>query len=263
MKTNKAMIGVVWFLSIALLWEAVSAGLIYLWHDPMAGSKLPYLHQILYYMITHGSFLFSESMVTLYNAFVGFAIGACVGIILAVLMSLSGIIEKMTFPYLILSQMIPVLGLAPIIYGIVHDADTSRMIIAGYITFFPVSINVLGALKSVEKQERDLLYCYAVKKPVVYQKLMFPCALPQLFAGLKIAAPLSITAAILVELMGAPHGIGVLILRNLYYGASQATAFWGAVFASALLGIVSYSFISILEWICVPWQRASKKEAAA
>lgn len=262
MKQNKKAVAAVWAIGFVLVWETFSFLLCHLSKDANVQSKLPYLHTIMLCIAENAPLLLQESAVTLSNAAAGFTIGAGVGVLIAILMSLSDMIEKVAFPYLILSQMIPVLGLAPIIYGIVHDENASRIIIAGYITFFPVSIHVLSALKSVKKEEKDLLYCYAVKRPKTYQKLMFPSALPSLFSGLKIAAPLSITSAILVELMGAQHGIGVLILRNLYYGSSRATTFWAAVLVSGFLGVFSYGMIGLVEYFAIPWHNTMQKEGA-
>jgi len=260
MKKGRVVVILVWAILFVVLWESVSWSLIHLFHDPMADSKLPYLHKVIAALFSQGNVLLRESFVTLLNSAFGFVLGAVVGILLAILMSASRTIEEISFPYLILSQMIPVLGLAPIVYGIVHDEIASRIIISGYITFFPVSINMLGSLKSVEKEKRELLYAYATKPISVYTKLFLPASLPGLFSGLKIAAPLSVTAAILVELMGAQHGIGVLILRNLYYGPAQSSAFWASVLVSALLGILSFELIVLAERICLPWKASLAHE---
>ena len=163
------------------------------------------------------------------------------------------IAEKVAFPYLIVSQMIPVLGLAPIIFTLAKDMDLSRIIISGYITFFPVSVNMLSGLKSVESDKKELMYSYAAKKPSIYCKLMIPYCLPYLFAGLKIAAPMSITASILVDMLGSSGGIGVKLLYSLYSGTKDV--FWSSVITSAIMGIFSYFIIVILEKICITWKK--------
>lgn len=252
---NHLVVGLVWFIAAVILWEIGAWALVHLFHDPMATSKLPYLHNVILNLVEHGNLFLQESMVTLLNYYLGFMIGAIVGVVLAIWMSLSKTFEEITFPYLIFLQMIPVLGLAPIVYGIVRDEYVSRVLISAYITFFPVAIGLVSGIKSVEKEKRELMYSYAVSKWTLYTKLLLPASLPNLFNSLKATAPLAVTAAILVELMGAQRGIGVLILRNLYYGAPQAHAFWTSVFVSALLGIASYLIIVALEWLFVPQKR--------
>ncbi len=244
----------VWMVTILLLWEAGSWVLLHVAQVPLAQSKLPYVHAIVATAIEYSGILIKEGSATFGNAGIGFVIGAAAGVLLAVLMSLSRWIERLAFPYAIASQMIPILGLAPIIYGIVRDEYISRIIISGYITFFPVALNMLRGLRSAEPSALELMYSYAANPWSVYWKLRLPAALPSLFSGLKIAAPLAVTGAILVELMGAQHGIGVIMLRNLYYGPSHVYMFWSTVFVGALLGIASYWVISLLERIVAPWQ---------
>lgn len=244
----------VWVIAILVVWELTSWALLNIGHLPLAQSKLPYLHEVLATSIQYSGTLMKEGSATFGNAGIGFLLGAVAGVVLAILMSISTWIEKLTFPYAVASQMIPVLGLAPIIYGIVRDEYISRIMISGYITFFPVALNMLRGLRSVEPSALELMYSYAAKPWSIYWKLRLPAAIPGLFSGLKIAAPLAVTGAILVELMGAQHGIGVIMLRNLYYGPSHVYMFWSTVFIGALLGILSYWLISLIERIVSPWQ---------
>ncbi len=251
---NRFVPVLVWIVAILVVWEAGSWTLLNLAQVPLAQSKLPYVHAILTTSVQYSGTLLKEGSATFGNAAIGFVIGAAAGVLLAILMSVSRWIERLTFPYAVASQMIPILGLAPIIYGIVRDEYISRIIISGYITFFPVALNMLRGLRSVEPSALELMYSYAAKPWSIYWKLRFPAALPSLFSGLKIAAPLAVTGAILVELMGAQHGIGVIMLRNLYYGPSHVYMFWSTVVVGALLGILSYWVISLIERIIAPWQ---------
>lgn len=255
-KKEKYMINTVWAVGIFVLWELIAFLLDGVLHDPMAEAKLPYPHMVIISLMQNFSDLMSAAGLTLSRAVMGFALGALVGFVLAIIMSLSKIAEKIALPYLVVSQMIPVLGLAPIIFTLAKDMNLSRIIISGYITFFPVSVNMLSGLNSVESEKKELLYSYAAKKPSIYCKLMIPYCLPYLFAGLKIAAPMSITASILVDMLGSSGGIGVKLLYSLYSGTKDI--FWSSVLTSALMGILSYFIIVFLEKICMPW----RKEAA-
>ncbi|MBW5445519.1 ABC transporter permease subunit [Cohnella sp. CFH 77786] len=243
-----------WVLGLMILWEAVSWFLLEWARVPLAQSKLPYLHEMVRSLGGYGAVLLKEGAATLGNAGLGFLMGTAAGALLAVLMSVSRTVENLAFPYAVASQMIPILGLAPIIYGIVRDEQVSRILISGYITFFPVSLGLLRGLRSVPPSALELMRACAAKPWEVYWKLRLPASLPSLFAGLKVAAPLAVTGAILVELMGARHGIGVLMLRNLYYGPSHAYLFWLTVMTGALLGIAVSWLIGAAERLAVPWQ---------
>ncbi|MDD7794309.1 ABC transporter permease [Clostridium sp. 'White wine YQ'] len=252
-KKERYKVNLVWTIGIFLIWELVAFILDKVVHDPMADAKLPYPHGVIISIVQNFNELIGAAGLTFSRAVFGFILGAAIGFILAIIMSLSKIAEKIALPYLILSQMIPVLGLAPIIFTLVRDMNTSRIVIAAYITFFPVSVNMLSGLNSVENDKKELLYSYAAKKKSIYYKLMIPYSLPYLFAGLKIAAPMSITASILVDMLGSSGGIGVKLLYSLYSGTKDV--FWGSVVTSALMGIVSYFIVILLEKICMPWRK--------
>lgn len=254
-KKQTRIVAVVWMIGIIIVWEVLSFLLKYIVKDSMASAKLPYPHDILITLIQNWKTLLEAGAVTFSRAVIGFVLGAGVGILLAVILSLSKTLERIAFPYLIVSQMIPVLGLAPIIFNIVRDMNVSRIVIAAYITFFPVSVNMLSGLKSVEKDKKDLLFSIAASKYNVYYKLMFPFSMTYLFTGLKIAAPMAVTASILVDMLGSKSGIGVKILYSLY--SNSNSIFWASVVTSAFMGIISYYIVVFAEKKLLPWQNAS------
>jgi NitT/TauT family transport system permease protein len=258
-KRDRRTVAIVWLVGIVIIWELISFLLKYVIQDNMASAKLPFFHTVVVTMFKNWQMLFEAGAVTFSRAAIGFAVGTLIGITLAILMSLSKTLEKIAFPYLIVSQMIPVLGLAPIIFNIVGDMNVSRIVIAAYITFFPVSVNMLSGLKSVDQEKKDLLYSIATNKFQVYRKLMFPFSMSYLFTGLKIAAPMAVTASILVDMLGSASGIGVKILYSLY--SNQTDIFWASVLTSAFMGIISYYIIIFAERLLLPWENASAKKA--
>nr|WP_106783046.1 ABC transporter permease [Lysinibacillus timonensis] len=248
-----------WLVGLLVIWQLMSWVLLNVLQVPLAQSKLPYIHELVFTFAEYGGTLLYHASVTIRSASIGFAVGTIAGILLAIFMSSSKWLEQLAFPYLVASQMIPILGLAPVVYGIVHDDGIARIIIAAFMTFFPVVLNMLRGLRSAEPSAIELMHSYAAKPWTVYWKLRFPQSLPSLFTGLKIAAPLAVTGAILVELMGATEGIGVIMLSNLYYGSSHAYMFWLTVIVGAFLGFVSYLLISLVERLVTPWQPEFRK----
>lgn len=255
MKTYKrACSACVWIVLALGLWEITSYILRNVVHDPLADKKLPSMTEIEGLFVRHGTELLGQAGITVFYAVAGFLIGTTVGILLALLMSLSGRLESMILPYLLFSQMIPVLGLAPIIFGLVKDIALSRVVIAAYITFFPVSVNLLSGLKSTDQSLLMMMRAYASGKWQLYQKLLIPYALPYLFTGMKISAPMAVTAAILVDTLSARDGIGYVIIFTLY-GGGTVGQFWPAVILAALLGLLSFGMISVVEYFLIPWKR--------
>lgn len=262
-KKDRRIVALVWISGIFVLWELLAFFMQCVIRDPMAPTKLPYLHTVVITIFQNWQSLLSDGAITFSRAAIGFGLGVLIGVILSILMSLSHTVERIALPYLIISQMIPVLGLAPIVFNVVRDMNASRIIIAAYITFFPVSINMLSGLKSVEQDKKDLLYSIAANKYNVYYKLMIPSSLPYLFTGLKITAPMAVTASILVDMLGSSSGIGVRILYALY--SSSTDIFWASVATCAAMGIISYYIIVLAEKLLIPWENniSSSKEGAS
>ena len=175
------------------------------------------------------------------------------------MMSLSGIVEKIAFPYLMLIQLIPILGMAPIINAITGDIAVSRIVIAAILTFYPVATNTLAGFKSVQKEKHELMYSYAANKFQIYTKTMIPACIPYFFTGLKISAPMAITASILVDTLQGGIGLGCLLSQSLK-GAMTRYVFWDIVFFSAVIGILSFYIMGVAEMILCPYKRIGKSK---
>lgn len=195
---------------------------------------------------------------TLSRAGIGFVIGIISGFFLALLMSIWKPVEKIAFPYLMLIQMIPILGMAPIINALTGDIAKSRIIIAAILTFYPVATNTLAGFKSVSRERYELMHSYAANKIQVYMKTMIPACIPYFFTGLKISAPMAITASILVDTLQGGIGLGCLLSQALK-GAMTRYVFWQIVFFSAIIGILSFSVMGVMEYMLCPWVRATKQ----
>lgn len=226
---------------------------------------LPHLYQIIaaaFSMkavsggMTATGVVLTSARATLLRALGGFAIGAGLGFLLALLMKLSGLVEKLIFPYLMLIQLIPVLGLAPIILAITGDINRSRLVIAAILSFYPVAANTLAGLKAVSRDKYDLMYTYAARKRQLYTKVLIPSAVPYLFTGLKIAAPMAITASILVDTLQGDGGLGCMLSQSLKH-AMSIYVFWLIVFFSAFIGIFSTYLISWIEVLVSPEKRST------
>lgn len=200
----------------------------------------------------------TSAAATLLRAVAGFLVGMVVGFVLALLMKMSGIVEKLLFPYLMLIQLIPVLGLAPIILSITGDINQSRVIIAAILSFYPIATNTLAGFKSVDQDKYDLMYIYAAKKHQMYTKVLIPSAIPYFFTGLKIAAPMAITASILVDTLQGDGGMGCMLSQSLKH-AMSIYVFWLIVFFSAFIGIFSTYLMSWIEALVSPEKRGVRQ----
>ncbi|SDB33569.1 ABC transporter permease [Eubacterium oxidoreducens] len=254
-----------WIILLAAGWEIAAVYVGYVKRTPE--NILPHLYQIVAAAIskdpvsadmTATGLVLSAAAATILRAVVGYVIGMIVGFILAVLMKMSGIIEKMFFPYLMLILLIPVLGMAPIVLAVTGDIDKSRIIIAAILSFYPVATNTLAGLKSVPKEQLDLMFIYAAKPIEVYKKVLLPTAVPYIFSGLKIAAPMAITASILVDTLQGDGGLGCILSQSLKH-AMSIYVFWLIVFFSAFIGIGSTYLLGGIEQFMLPENRNKRK----
>lgn len=264
-KNSKTLVTLVWVLGLLVIWEIFAFIIQATKRTPE--NIMPHVWQIFYSLIdlkpvSNGMsclqvVLFNAGQ-TLSRAGQGFMIGTLIGFVLAILMKLSHIVEKIAAPYLMLIQLIPILGMAPIILAMTHDIGSSRIIIAAILTFYPVATNTLAGLNSVEKQKYELMYSYAAKKSTVYFKMLIPSCIPYFFTGLKIAAPMAITASILVDTLQGDGGLGCMLSQSLKH-AMSIYVFWDIVVFSAVIGVLSCSLMGWIENAVSPLKRIERK----
>ena len=264
-KNSKALVTLVWVLGLLVIWEIFAFIIQATKRTPE--NIMPHVWQIFYSLIdpkpvSNGMsclqvVLFNAGQ-TLSRAGQGFMIGTLIGFALAILMKLSHIVEKIAAPYLMLIQLIPIRGMAPIILAMTHDIGSSRIIIAAILTFYPVATNTLAGLNSVEKQKYELMYSYAAKKSTVYFKMLIPSCIPYFFTGLKIAAPMAITASILVDTLQGDGGLGCMLSQSLKH-AMSIYVFWDIVVFSAVIGVLSCSLMGWIENAVSPLKRIERK----
>jgi NitT/TauT family transport system permease protein len=200
----------------------------------------------------------------------GFAVGVAVGFLLAIAMQRARIVERALLPYVVLSQTVPLIALAPLVYGWSGNLTLfglewkpwmSVSIISAYLAFFPVAIGALRGLASPPPVQTELLSCYAASWWQTLVRLRLPAAVPYLVPALKLAAAAAVIGAIVAEIStGLPGGIGRLIISY----AQQATGDPAKVFApiagAALMGLVAVGLVSLLD---VGLRRYQPTEAAS
>jgi NitT/TauT family transport system permease protein len=193
--------------------------------------------------------LFYHSWVTLSATVVGFAIGAIFGVVLAVLIVHVRTLEKSLLPWIIFSQMVPILAIAPIIIVVLGAIGIRglfpKSIISAYLCFFPVTIGMVKGLTSPDPMQLDLMRTWSASKLQVFAKLRWPSSIPFLFASLKVSVTISLVGAIVAELpTGAQAGIGARLLTGSYYG--QTVQIWSALFAAAIIATVLIALIDLV-----------------
>jgi len=244
--------------AIVGLWE-LNAWRVSASDTPLAGKKFPYLHDVAIAFVDNWPDLWSALRTSAIGALIGLVIGTIIGVLIAAIAGKSRIWESAAYPYVVLGQMVPTIALAPILLAVLRDFEITRIVVASYITFFPMSLNTLKGLKSVPADETDLMESYNSSGWQTMLKLRIPAAAPFFFTGFKIAAPLAVVAEIVVELSGATDGVGYLILITQYYGPQFASLFWATVLLTLLLGVAFFRGAVLLERLLTPWQPEFRK----
>jgi NitT/TauT family transport system permease protein len=197
-----------------------------------------------------GQFLAGAAFYTWREAAIGFVVGALLGLVLATLFVHSRLLERAFVPYVVASQTIPIVALAPMVVYAFGPNVTAVVIIATYLTFFPVTIAMIRGLRSPDPRALELMRSYAATRWAVYRKVRLPASLPYLFTALKIAATASIVGAIIGEGPGGvPDGLGRAIINFNQAYITSPEKLWGSILVSALLGIAFFVLIRMLEVI--------------
>jgi NitT/TauT family transport system permease protein len=190
-----------------------------------------------------------HAWVTLSATFVGFVMGAVFGIVLAILIVHMRTLEKSLLPWVICSQMVPILAIAPIIIVVLGAIGIRgllpKSIISAYLCFFPVTIGMVKGLTSPDPIQLDLMRTWSASKLQVLWKLRWPASIPFLFASLKVSVTISLVGAIVGELpTGAQAGIGARLLTGSYYG--QTVQIWSALLAAAIIATILIALIDLV-----------------
>lgn len=188
--------------------------------------------------------------VTLSATLLGFVIGSFLGMALAILIVHVKSLDKSLMPWIVASQTIPILALAPMIIVIMNQFDVTGLIpkavIAAYLSFFPVTVGMVKGLRAPDPLQLDLMRTYSASRLHTFLKLRVPSSVPFLFASLKVAVAASLVGTVVAELTKSEDGgFGARLLAGSYYG--QTIQIWAALFAAAACAWVLVTLIGVID----------------
>ena len=200
--------------------------------------------------VTSRRSLVNHAFVTLSSALLGFAMGALLGVLLAIGIVHVRSLERSLMPWIIASQTIPILAIAPMIIVVLGSVGlvglVPKAVISAYLCFFPITIGMVKGLTSPEPIHLDLMRTYNATTGQTLRLLRLPASLPFLFASMKVAISLSVVGAIVGELpTGAQAGLGARLLAGSYYG--QTVQIWSALIMAAILTGLAVGLIGAIE----------------
>jgi NitT/TauT family transport system permease protein len=189
--------------------------------------------------------------ITLFEALAGFALGSATGIVCAALITRSKTVETALMPYLVGLQSLPKVALAPLLVVWLGFGIGSKIAIATIISFFPVLINSIVGFTTIESEKMELMRSLVASKWQTFRIVVFPNALPFIFAGLNVAIVFSITGALVGEFIGADKGLGH-VLMQLNFSMDIAGMF-AILFVLAVMGVTFYGIVRALHRRVVFW----------
>ena len=193
--------------------------------------------------------LADAGLYTLSDAIFGFVFGALLGFILGAVFAHSPLMERGLLPYVVASQTVPILAIAPMVVIWLGASPLSVAVIAAYLTFFPVTINTLRGLQSPAAEQIELMRSYAASRWTIMWKLRLPAALPYIFTALKVSATASVVGAIIGELpSGIGDGLGRAILDfSSDYSLVSTPKLWASIMMAATVGMLFFVTVSLAE----------------
>ena len=272
---NRAGLRGALLLAVALvlwgLWEGFRAlGIHYGWTRPFTvdATTMPHVHSMFQALFERPNpqapllvvTLLKAAAFTAKEAALGFAIGTVAGFAIGALLAHSRILQRGFLPYVVASQTVPILAIAPMVViwftnpsSLVHvTAWVAVSIIASYLTFFPVAIATLRGLQATDRRAVELMRSYGANTWSVLWKLRFPTSLPYLFSALKVAATASIVGAIIGESPSSiAGGLGGAILNFAQYYSFQPQNLWATNIVAAALGIAFFLVVVGAEKVVV------------
>ena len=202
------------------------------------------------------SLLWHHTLVTLKEVVFGFLVALGVGLVLAFCMVFSRAFERAVYPFIVASQTIPIIAIAPLLLIWVGYGITPKIIVVALISFFPIVVNTMDGFKAVDSDAMNMMRTFGASRWQIFTKLQLPNSLPYLFTGMKIAIVVSVIGAVIGEWVGASEGLGYLMTRSI--PQFQTDRVFAAMFILSFLGIILFMLVIALRRVIVPWYQSEE-----
>jgi len=203
-------------------------------------------------VLSDGSLL-RHTLITLGETLGGLALGLSIAAVLGYILAHSPFLEKFLEPYIVASQSVPIVAIAPLLIIWFGSGLTSKVLICALIVFFPALINTIVGVRSAEQDLRDLMRSLRANRWQTFIHLELPSALPMVLSGIKIGATLAVIGAVIGEFVSADRGLGFLITsaRNNF----DTALVFVAIFALVVIAIALYGTVAVMEKVLLRWKQ--------
>lgn len=217
---------------------------------------LPTPTSIILALYNQKEILFKHSLVTLFEALTGFFLSIIFALIIGGIVYPFKKIKKMLYPYLLISQTIPLIAIAPIILIWFGFGIMPKILIVILICTFPILLNFLGGLEEIDQDILDLFQVMGASKKYIFFKVILPSSLPNFFSGIKISATYSIMGAVIGEWLGAKSGLGIYMTRAI--SSFKTDYLFASIIVVVVLSLGIFKVIEYIEKSAMPWKKVKK-----
>ena len=203
--------------------------------------------------------LWRHTLATMLEIAVGFGLALACGVALAVAIGMSRTLERAVYPFVIASQTIPIIVIAPMLLIWVGYGLAPKVIVVALISFFPIVVNMVDGLKSVDRDMVDLMRTMGANRWQIFAKALVPSSLPYLFSGVRVAVAVSVIGAVIGEWVGSSEGLGYLMLRSKPQFLTERV--FAAIAILSAIGVGLFALAGIIERLSIPWWRATRGES--
>ena len=201
-----------------------------------------------------------HTWVTLEEIVVGFALALAGGVLLASAIALSRTVERAVYPFVIASQTIPIIVIAPMLLVWVGYGLAPKVIVVALISFFPIVVNTVDGLKSVDPDVVNLMRTLGAGRWQIFAKVQVPSSLPFLFSGTRVAVAVSVIGAVIGEWVGSSEGLGYLMIRSKPQFLTERV--FAAMAILSAMGVALFVLVGAMERLAIPWWHSERRQRA-
>jgi ABC-type nitrate/sulfonate/bicarbonate transport system permease component len=209
-------------------------------------------------LVTSRELLWTHTLVTLLEVVVGFGLSLLCGVILACGIACSRTLERALYPFVIASQTVPIIVIAPLLLIWVGYGLTPKVIVVALIAFFPIVVNTVDGLKSVDPDAVNLLRTMGASHWQIFVKVQVPSALPLLFSGTRVAMAVSVIGAVIGEWVGSSQGLGYLMIRSKPQFLTERI--FAAIVILSAMGVALFVLVGVVEKLAIPWWHNEQRQ---
>jgi ABC-type nitrate/sulfonate/bicarbonate transport system permease component len=209
-------------------------------------------------LVTSRELLWHHTLVTVLEVVLGFGLSLLCGVVLACGMAFSRTLERSLYPFVIASQTIPIIVIAPLLLIWVGYGLAPKIIVVALIAFFPIVVNMVDGLKSVDPDVVHLLRILGANRWQIFVKVQLPSSLPCLFSGVRVAMAVSVIGAVIGEWVGSSQGLGYLMIRSKPQFLTERV--FAAIVVLSAIGVTLFALVGVLEKLAIPWWHNEQRQ---